>query len=93
MDKKLFLFTLNGCHHCEESKKILRNKKINFTELEITKYDVLWKEIIKQTEQDYVPTVFIQEDIDGSGIIFTPINDYSDVNEMIKLIESQIKEE
>lgn len=93
MNKKIYLFTLDGCTHCNETKRKLNKRKIQFKELEISQYTELWDEVIKQTNQDYVPTVFIQDDDDGSGRIYTPMNDYNDTDELIELIVEKIKED
>lgn len=93
MDKKVYLFTLEGCSHCNDTKRELNKRKIDFKELEINQYVELWDSIIEVTNQDYVPTVFIQDDDDGSGRIFSPINDYNDTDELIELIVQKLKED
>jgi len=92
MGNTLYVFTLNGCEQCDELKKRLNNENISYEELEITKYEGIWNEVIKKTNQDFVPTLFI-DDHDGPGQLFTPMTDYSDINEMMEIIHKNFKGE
>ena len=91
MNNILYLFTLEGCSHCVEVKDRLKTENIKYKELDIDKHENIWDEVVKETEQDYVPTIFIQDDDDGSGKIYTPINDYNDIDELMTIIIENMK--
>lgn len=88
--KKLIIFTLNGCKECRELKNRLTEQSIDFTDIEITLNRTIWEQVVKQTGFDILPTVFIQNDADESGTVYTPGRDFQDINEIIEKIKKNI---
>ena len=88
--KTIVIFTLNGCVHCAELKKKLADLSMPFHDIEITKNRDLWNKIIDQTGYDILPTVYIQEDNEGNGLVYTPGRDFQDNDEMIEIIKRSI---
>jgi glutaredoxin len=84
--KKIYIFTLYGCSHCQELKDKLTDLSIPFHDVEISKNRELWQSIVKQTGYDLLPSVFIQNETDNDGLIYTPGRDFQDLNEIIKII-------
>ena len=89
MMKNLLIFTLNGCSYCRELKDKLTNLSIPFKDVEITKNRKLWEHVLSQTGDDALPTVFIQNDNEDSGLVYTPGKNFQDVNEIIEIIMKQ----
>lgn len=87
---QLAIFTLNGCAHCTELKNKLREQSIFFHDIEIGKNRDLWKKIVSQTGYDILPTVFIQTDEEGNGLVYTPGRDFQDIDEIIEIIKNNI---
>ena len=87
---KVIVFTMDGCSHCLSLKTELLKESIPFREIEITKNRKLWEQVVDQVDQDYVPTVFIQEDDEGNGSIFLPERDFQDNNEIINIIKKYL---
>jgi len=87
---QLAIFTLNGCSHCTELKNKLREQSIFFHDIEITKNRELWEKIVEQTGEDILPTVFIQTDDEGNGLVYTPGRDFQDIGEIIQIIKNNI---
>jgi glutaredoxin len=88
--KTIVVFTLNGCVHCAELKKKLSDLSIPFHDIEITKNRELWNKIIAQIGHDILPTVYIQEDDVGNGLVYTPGRDFQSNDEMIEIIKRNI---
>ena len=88
--KTVYIFTLNGCSHCSELRKKLTDQSISFNDIEISKNRGLWDKIVEQTGYDILPTIFIQENSDGSGTVYTPGRDFQDINEIIEIIKKNI---
>jgi glutaredoxin len=87
---QIAVFTLNGCQMCRELKKELKRQSIDFHDIEITLNSEIWEQVLKQTHDDAVPTVFIQSDNEGNGLIYTPGRDFKDVNEILEIIKNNI---
>jgi glutaredoxin len=88
--KRIVIFTLNDCIHCSELKQKLIDISIPFYDIEITKNKKLWDNVISQTGYDVLPTVFIQSDDEGNGLVYTPGRDFQDINEIIEIIKKNI---
>jgi len=88
--KQIAIFTLNGCSHCHELKNKLNNENIIFHDIEITKNREIWENIKLQTGEDILPTVFIQTDSDGNGLVYIPGRDFQDLDEIVQIIKNNI---
>ena len=88
--KQLAIFTLNGCVFCRDLKLKLTTEGIHFHDVEITKNPEIWKQILSQTEDDALPTVFIQTDNEGNGLVYTPGRDFYDLDEIVEIIKKNI---
>jgi glutaredoxin len=86
MNKKLIIFTLNGCSFCNIIKKRLSNESISFTEYEINHYPELWDQVVSQTNSEYLPTFFIREGDDESGKVFCPKKDFNDEDTIMEIL-------
>lgn len=84
------IFTLNGCALCQELKRRLKEDKVHFHDIEITKNPDIWETIKEQTGEDILPTVFIQTDSQGNGLVYTPGRDFDSINEIIEIIKKNI---
>ncbi|PPR35587.1 MAG: Glutaredoxin-3 [Alphaproteobacteria bacterium MarineAlpha6_Bin3] len=57
---KIIVYTSNDCTFCNSAKILLKNKKLNFKEINISKNENLKKEMIKKTNGLMtVPQIFI----------------------------------
>jgi len=86
----LAIFTLNGCALCQELKRRLKEETIHFHDVEITKNPDIWETIKGQTGEDILPTVFIQTDAQGNGLVYTPGRDFDSIDEIIEIIKKNI---
>ena len=90
MNTKVILFTMDGCPHCSDLMNRLNELSIPFKECEITKNRNQWETVVKQTQQDLLPTVFILEDDNGNGVTYTPGRDFNDLDHIIYIIKNSI---
>ena len=88
--KHLAVFTLNTCPLCLLLKKKLRDNSIDFHDIEITKNRELWDDVLSQTGHDALPTVYIQTDEQGNGVVYTPGRDFQDLDEIMEIIKNNI---
>ena len=70
----------------------LKELTIPFHDVEITLNRQLWDKIVLQTGDDSTPTIFIQDDKDGSGLVYTPGRDFQSPDEIIEIIKNQYTE-
>jgi len=87
--KEIMIFTLNGCVHCAELKRKLNELSIPFHDIEITKNRKIWDSVKAQTGYDTLPTIFIQTDNQGNGVVYTPGRDFQNDDEIIEIIKNK----
>ena len=84
------IFTLNGCSHCVDLKKLLNDNNISFNELEISQHKSTFDEIVKLTGKNALPTTYLQNPETGAGPIFVPGRDYQSKEELLEKIQKYI---
>ena len=57
--KKVINYTVDGCPHCQDVKELLKEKKVKFTEKNISKNPKLAEEMIKKSGQRGAPITII----------------------------------
>jgi glutaredoxin len=87
MDNHIFVFSLNSCSHCVALKERLKEEEINYTELEINTYKEIWEQVVKQTNMNILPTVFVRKGETDDGPVFVPNRDYSSIEELIEKLK------
>ena len=57
---KILIYTSNNCTFCNSAKELLKNKKLNFKEINISKNNLLKKKMVEKTNGLMtVPQIFI----------------------------------
>lgn len=85
------VFTLKGCSHCVDLKKMLNENDILFNELEILQHKSTFDEIVKLTGKNVLPTTYLQNPETSSGPIFVPGRDYQSKEELLEKIKKYVK--
>ena len=91
---RVVLFSLQGCTHCDELKKTLTEENIGFDDIDIENSPNIseaWKNIIKVTGNNIVPTLIVKDEIGEEGEIYSPNIDFNSVDEIIKIVKDKIK--
>jgi len=71
-------------------KQMLNQESIPFNDIDVVKNHSFWKEISNQTGENLVPTFFIHDETDNSGLAYVPNRDFMDLEQGIKIIKEQI---
>lgn len=90
MKNQIYVFTLHGCVYCMNVKKTFKKESIPFTEVEITVNEDLWKQVLEQTGEDIVPTIFVKKGDTDEGDVFLPDKDYKDESDLLEIIRKYI---
>jgi glutaredoxin 3 len=61
----ILIYTTQTCIYCNLAKNLLKEKKIQFTEINIESDLNIFKELIKKTNHKTVPQIFINEKFIG----------------------------
>lgn len=89
MENKIYLFTMYGCDHCNETKKKLIEEKIDFTDLDIVLYHKQWDEVVEKIGTNIVPTLLIREN-EETSTVYLPNVDFNDVDGIIEIIKKNL---
>jgi len=87
MSNSIVLFTMNGCEHCYDLKKELNDLQIPYKEIEINQNKKIWDQVVEQTKQNIIPTIFITKENTDEGIVFIPGKDFNNRDEAVKMIK------
>ena len=94
MDKLLLVYTMKGCPHCVDFKKMLDENKVDYYERDIDEYQEEYDLFVKITENEYVPAFMIVEspDENPNSLLFAPDRDFKDFEEGLKIIKEHLGE-
>ena len=87
MSNNIVLFTMNGCGHCHDLKKELNELQISFNEIEISQNKKVWDQVVEQTKQNVIPTIYITKENTDEGLVFIPGKDFNNRDEGIEIIK------
>jgi glutaredoxin len=85
--KKVILYTMKGCPHCDEMKKMLIDEKIKFTQRDINKYEKEYDLFVQATDSEFIPAfmmITLEKDNKTSNIqLMVPDEDFDDLDEAL----------
>jgi len=84
---EVFIFSLTDCIHCKDLKTKLITAEIQFKDFEVNQNRPFWDDIVKQTGEDVVPTIYLRDKERKSARILIPGKDFNDGDEAIKIIK------
>ena len=93
MITKLYLFTMEGCPHCQDMKKLLDESGIAYEVRDIDEYEEEYEEFQKIVENDYVPAFMIVESPNEvpNSLLFAPGRDFNELEEGVDIIKEHFK--
>lgn len=90
MPYEVNVFTLNGCSHCKTLKDALKENSIPYTEYEVTAHKKIYDQVVAQTKEDALPTVYLQDPETGAGPIFVAGRDFNSKEEALEKIKKYL---
>ena len=84
------IFTLEDCFHCIELKKKLKNSSISYNEIEITKHQDLWVNVVNDVKNDTVPLILITNNEFNTSSVYIPGIHYQNDDEFIEILKELI---
>jgi glutaredoxin len=90
MGYSINIFTINGCSHCKVLKEELSKQGIEYGEFEVNKNRKIYDEVVKLTNLDALPTVYLQDPQTLSGPIFVAGRDFNTKEEAIEKIKKYL---
>jgi glutaredoxin len=93
-DLNVIVYTMKGCPHCIEFKKMLKEAKIKFFDRDIDKFQKEYDLFSEITKNDMVPAMLIIEgDADDyKSYTYVPEKNYNELNEAVDIIRGhQVK--
>ena len=88
--KQLVVFSMEGCPHCQEFKRILSESNVEFVNRDIHEHSDEYQ-MFARVKNDLVPAFMIvdEEDTTKSGL-FAPDQDYRTLDEALNIIKERI---
>jgi glutaredoxin len=88
--KQVVIFTMDGCPHCQEFKKILSENSVEYVNRDIHEHSEEYQ-MFSKVKNDLVPAFMIVDgdDTSKSGL-FAPDQDYQTLEEALNIIKERI---
>jgi glutaredoxin len=88
--KQVVVFTMEGCPHCQEFKKILSENSVEYVNRDIQEHSEEYQ-MFSKVKNDLVPAFMIVDgdDTSKSGL-FAPDQDYQTLEEALNIIKERI---
>ena len=88
--KQLVVFSMEGCPHCQEFKKILSENSVEFINRDIHEHSDEYQ-MFARVKNDLVPAFMIVDEEDTSkSSLFAPDQDYTTLEEALNIIKERI---
>lgn len=90
MEITVVVYTMKGCPHCIEFKKMLQEIEIEFHERDIDDFEDEYNLFSEINDNDMIPALLIIESVDGKHEAFpyVPDRDYQELTEAIGIIRN-----
>lgn len=92
---KIYLFSMDGCPHCQEMKGMLDNAEIDYEEKDIDEYDDEYEWFMKLVDDnEFVPAFLCVETDENDSVVrhmaIAPDRDYDDLGGALSKIQEFI---
>lgn len=95
--KVVVLFSMKGCPHCIEIKKLFDNNNINYIDRDIHEYQEEYDAFVEAKNNEYVPALMLMtlkenlEDYTNVKLL-APDDDYEGIIEAMDLVKKYLSE-
>ena len=88
-DLSVILFSMKGCPHCEDFKKMLIDEGIDFHDRDIDEYKDEYDMFVRITNNEMVPAFMVLENNDDeiNSYLYAPERNYNELEEAINIIK------
>lgn len=85
----VIVYTMKGCPHCDDFKKMLKKEGIDYFDRDIDEYSKEYDMYSKITENDMVPALMIIEsdEKEHESFLYAPDRNYNELSEAINIIQ------
>jgi glutaredoxin len=91
MQKKVIVYSTKDCPYCSELKNSLTNATIEYEMVDVDENEEQWDDLCETLNVEFVPTVIIADENDGTGSVFTPDVHFDEVHECFDLIVKALR--
>ncbi|MDB3870633.1 glutaredoxin family protein [bacterium] len=91
MKKKVILYSTKDCPYCVELKNSLNNAAIQYEMVDVDENEKQWDDLCETLNVEFVPTVIIADENNGTGNVFTPDVHFDEVSECFELIVEALR--
>ena len=81
---KVAIYTAWYCSFGDDAKKILDNNKIDYTEIPTNKNNETWQEMVKLSDKNTAPQIFINNKAIGGFDNLSLLNNNGELNKLLK---------
>jgi glutaredoxin len=88
--KKVVLFTMKGCPHCQEMKKLLDENHITYDERDIDKFEDEYNLFVEATDNEFIPAFMlltIEDEKPFNVELLAPDRDFTDINDACEKVK------
>tara|TARA_R110002167_G_scaffold330335_1_gene536988 strand:- start:38 stop:310 length:273 start_codon:yes stop_codon:yes gene_type:complete len=89
--KKVILYTTKDCPYCLDLKSLLNNTAIKYEMVDVDENEKQWDDLCETLNVEFVPTVIISDENEGTGNVFTPDVHFDEVSECFDLIVEALR--
>ena len=92
--KKIILFSMKGCPHCQEMKKLLDENGLKYDERDIHKFDKEYDLFVEATNNEYIPAFMLMTIADQTPTnieLLAPDRDFQDFDEALIKIRNYME--
>lgn len=93
MKLDVVVYTMEGCGHCEEFKKMLTESGITFYDRDVFKFQKEHNMYVELTKSEYVPSLLLIETDEANeqkSIFYAADRDFKTINEGLNLVKKHI---
>ena len=88
------VYTMKGCPHCDDFKKMLDEENIEYIDRDIHDNDEEYQLFSEITENEYIPALFLIKEDDQTDTyetyMYAPERDYNELSEAKNIIKEHI---
>jgi glutaredoxin len=92
VNKTVVVYTMEGCPHCVDFKKMLKENNIDFVNRDIYEHEEEYEIFSQVVENDYVPAVLVIEEGGDkyNSFLYAPDRDYEELTEALAIIKKHL---